>query len=52
MKRIIILIMIVTVVLCSGAAAENAGDNPDFRTLTGLDELSRKLDSGITIRRV
>ena len=52
MKRIIILIMIVTAVLCSGAAAENAGDNPDFRTLTGLDELSRKLDSGITIRRV
>jgi hypothetical protein len=52
MKRIIILIMIITVVLCSGAAAENAGDNPGFRTLTGLDELSRKLDSGITIRRV
>lgn len=50
MKRIIILIM--SLMLCSGAAAENTVDIPDFRTLTGLDELSRKLESGVTINRV
>ena len=52
MKRIITLIMMMALMLCSGAAAETTGDIPDFRTLTGLDELSRKLDSGVTIDRV
>jgi len=52
MKRIIILIMIMSLMLCSGAVAENDGNNLDFITLTGLDELSQKLDSGITINRV
>jgi hypothetical protein len=52
MKRIITLIMMMALMLCSGAAAETTDDIPDFRTLTGLDELSRKLDSGVTIDRV
>lgn len=52
MKRFLILIMIMSLMLCAVAAAENTGETLDFRTLTGLDELSRKLDSGVTIQRV
>ncbi len=52
MKRMIIRIMIVFLILFSAAAAENADGIPDFRILTGLEALSRKLDSGITIDRV
>ena len=52
MKRIIALIMVLSPALCSCAAAENADEHPDFRALTGLDELDRKLESGITVSRV
>ena len=51
MKKIIAMVL-AAVMLCSLAAAEEAGDTPDFRTLAGLDKMEQKLNAGVTIDRI
>ena len=52
MKRMIAVMIAALMLLAGIAAAEDAGETLDFRTLAGLDEIEQKLEAGVTIDSV